>query len=103
MTEPPLLSPLLPPSLQEVRALQQQRFDEANRKAKEDAASTTPAASSRKRKAPSEDQESYTARLARIQNGKGGGNRQPLRDGSGGTGASCSLGKSRQSRQQRGG
>ena len=77
--------------------MQQQRFDEANRKVKAaaDAAAEAAPAPSRKRKA-GENPDSYTARLARIHEGKGGSDRHPLRDGAGT--ASCSLGKSRQAR-----
>ena len=97
------MTPALPPSLEEVRALQQQRFDEANRARAAADAAAAPAlapAPSRKRKAPSEEPSSYTARFSRIHEGKGDGGHYPLRDGSG---APCSFGQPRKSRQPRGG
>ena len=83
-----------PPSLDEVRAMQQQRFDEANRQAK--AAEAAKPATDKRKDRQASDANLYTARLEKIQMGKGGGNRHPLRDGSGT--ASSSLGKSRQPR-----
>ena len=86
-TEAPM--PKLPLSLQEVRQLQQQRHDELNRQAKD-----APEPATGKRKERDNDM-TYTARLTRIEHGKGGGDRHPLNNGSSRV---CTLGMLRKNR-----